>query len=76
MAASGHHAVQRHQTGKDPVTRFRLSVYNDSHGPVRPDSYLEFTAMCRASGVPLAPLILDSMRTFPFKLHQRGPGRL
>ena len=49
-----------------PVTRFRLSVYNDSHGPVRPDSYLEFTALCRASGVPLGPFIIDSMRTFPF----------
>lgn len=49
-----------------PKTGFRLSVYDDANGPVQPDSFRDFAASARAAGTPLPPLILDSIRTYPF----------
>jgi hypothetical protein len=45
----------------------RVSTYHDSYGPVRPDSFLEFTAEARRQGTPLPPLLLDAIRCFPFR---------
>ncbi|MGZ3143794.1 hypothetical protein ACVDFE_17715 [Lentzea chajnantorensis] len=44
----------------------RLSLYHDSHGPVRPDSFLDFENLARSQGTPLPPLLLDAMRCIPF----------
>jgi hypothetical protein len=46
----------------------RVSTYHDSHGPVRPDSFLEFAAHARTQGHPLPPLLIDGMRCFPFEM--------
>lgn len=45
----------------------RVSVYNDTHGPVRPDSFLMLAAQARAVGTPLPPLLLDAIRCVPFR---------
>lgn len=44
----------------------RLSLYHDSHGPVRPDSFLDFENLARSQGTPLPPLLLDAMRCVSF----------
>lgn len=46
----------------------RVSTYHDSHGPVQPDSFLEFAAHTRGQGHPLPPLLIDGMRCFPFEM--------
>lgn len=58
----------------DPATRgwahvpaVRVSQYHDSHGPVRPDSFLDFADQARAQGHPLPPLLLDALRCVPFE---------
>jgi hypothetical protein len=43
----------------------RMSAYHDSHGPVRPDTFLDFAAQARAAGTPLPPLLLDAIRAMP-----------
>jgi hypothetical protein len=50
-----------------PVPSVRVSLFHDSHGPVRPDSFLEFEAAARAQGTPLPPLLLDATRCVPFE---------
>jgi hypothetical protein len=40
----------------------RMSAYHDTHGPVRPDTFLDFAAQARAQGTPLPPLLLDNIR--------------
>ncbi|TQM78153.1 hypothetical protein FHX81_0403 [Saccharothrix saharensis] len=49
---------------RKPAVRF--SVYHDTHGPVRPDSFLDVAAMARAQGTPLPPFMLDAMRCWAF----------
>ena len=44
----------------------RTSRYHDTHGPVRPDSFLEFAAQARRDGTPLPPLLLDGVRLLYF----------
>jgi hypothetical protein len=44
----------------------RISVYNDTHGPVQPDSFVMLTAQARRVGTPLPPLLLDAIRCMPF----------
>ncbi len=45
----------------------RLSIYHDSHGPVRPDSFTAYAAQARSQGTPLPPLLLDSVRCWPVR---------
>jgi hypothetical protein len=45
----------------------RISVYHDTHGPVRPDSFLDFLAEARRAGTPLPPLLLDAVRCLAFQ---------
>lgn len=52
--------------GFDRKPAVRFSVYHDTHGPVRPDSFLDVQAMARAQGTPLPPLKLDAMRSWAF----------
>jgi hypothetical protein len=47
------------------VPAVRMSAYHDSHGPVRPDTFLDFAAQARAQGTPLPPLLLDAIRCLP-----------
>jgi hypothetical protein len=49
------------------VPAVRTSAYQDSHGPVRPDSFLNFAASARAQGTPLPPLLLDTVRCVPLE---------
>jgi hypothetical protein len=49
------------------VPAVRISLHHDSHGPVRPDSFLDFAAQARAQGTPLPPLLLDAIRCIPFE---------
>jgi hypothetical protein len=44
----------------------RISVYHDTHGPVRPDSFVDFAAEARRQGTPLPPLLLDAVRCLTF----------
>jgi hypothetical protein len=50
----------------------RVAVYHDTHGPVRPDSFLELAAEARRAGTPLPPLLLDAVRCLEFQT-LRGP---
>jgi len=45
----------------------RISAYQDCHGPVRPDSFLDFAAQARTLGTPLPPLLLDAIRCLPLR---------
>ncbi|AVT30219.1 hypothetical protein C6361_12750 [Plantactinospora sp. BC1] len=51
----------------------RVSVYHDTHGPVRPDSFLDLAAEARQAGTPLPPLILDAVRCLPFRAAEADP---
>jgi hypothetical protein len=44
----------------------RISVYNDTHGPVQPDTFVMLAAQARRMGTPLPPLLLDAIRCMPF----------
>lgn len=48
------------------VPAVRMSLFHDAHGPVQPDSFIEYAARARAAGTPLPPLILDAKRCLPF----------
>jgi hypothetical protein len=52
------------------------SIYQDTYGPVQPDSFRSFVAGARRQGTPLPPLLLDSVRCLPFRLEQVGPSEL
>lgn len=43
-----------------------MSLYHDAHGPVQPDSFIDYAARARAAGTPLPPLILNAKRCVPF----------
>lgn len=45
----------------------RVSIYNDTHGPVRPDSFQMLLSRARSMGTPLPPLLLDAIRCVPFQ---------
>jgi hypothetical protein len=45
----------------------RVSSYNDTHGPVRPDTFLHLAASAREQGTPLPPLLLDAIRCVGFR---------
>jgi hypothetical protein len=49
------------------IPAVRMSAYHDSHGPVRPDSFVDFAAHARAQGTPLPPLLLDVIRCLPLQ---------
>jgi hypothetical protein len=49
-----------------PAVRF--TTYDDTHGPVRPDSFQDMAARTRAEGHPLPPLLPDGTRTFPYRV--------
>jgi hypothetical protein len=57
----------RRGRGLRDIPAVRMSVYHDSYGPVRPDSFLDFAAMARAQGTPLPPLLLDAIRCVPIR---------
>jgi hypothetical protein len=45
----------------------RMSVYYDSYGSVRPDSFRDFATQAAAQGTPLPPLLLDAIRCMPLR---------
>ncbi|MBO2445242.1 hypothetical protein [Actinomadura nitritigenes] len=45
----------------------RVSSYNDTHGPVRPDTFLQLAAAAREHGTPLPPLLLDAIKCAGFR---------
>ena len=49
------------------VPAVHVATYLDGHGPVQPESWTDFTAMAAAAGTPVPPLLLNSMRSFPYK---------
>ncbi|MGP4029733.1 hypothetical protein [Actinomadura sp. 3N407] len=51
----------------DYIPAVRMSSYNDTHGPVRPDTFLQFAATARAQGTPLPPLLLDAIKCVAFR---------
>ena len=51
----------------------RVSTYHDVHGPVQPDSFLDFAAQARLRNTPLPPLILDGVRCIPFEYTGEDP---
>jgi hypothetical protein len=51
----------------------RISVYHDTHGPVRPDSFVDFVAEARRQGTPLPPLLLDAVRCLTFRAVEADP---
>jgi hypothetical protein len=55
------------ERGLEDRPAVRISVYDDTHGPVQPDSFRAFAAQARALGTPLAPLLLDGIRCVPFR---------
>lgn len=52
--------------GWDRAPAVRISGYHDTHGPIRPSSFLDFAAQARAQGTPLPPLLLESVRCHRF----------
>jgi hypothetical protein len=54
------------------VPAVRMSSYHDTHGPVRPDIFLDFAAQARAQGTPLPPLLLDAKRCLPLRQQATG----
>ncbi|WP_144082828.1 MULTISPECIES: hypothetical protein [unclassified Micromonospora] len=54
----------------------RVSAYDDTHGPVRPDSFRDLAAEARRQGTPLPPLLLDSIRCLPFRYTDGDPQAL
>jgi hypothetical protein len=52
---------------RSTMPAIRMSVYHDTHGPVRPDSFLDLAAQARAQGTPLPPLLLDAIRCLPLR---------
>jgi hypothetical protein len=59
QAAPGSH-------GFEDLPAVRMSLYQDTHGPIQPESFLRMSAEARAQGTPLPPLTLDSIRCLPF----------
>lgn len=45
----------------------RISTYNDTNGPVRPDSFQMVAKQARAMGTPLPPLLQDGIRGYPLQ---------
>lgn len=45
----------------------RIWQYNDTHGPVRPDSFQAQLDDARQRGTPLPPLVTDGMHCVPFE---------
>ncbi|MEX5635732.1 hypothetical protein AB1460_24590 [Parafrankia sp. FMc2] len=64
---AAHILPVRHGGGLQEDPAVRMSSFHDTHGPVRPDSFLEFAALARARGTPLPPLLLDAGRCLPFR---------
>lgn len=59
-------AILWHTTTQLETPAVRVSLYHDTHGPVRPDSFLDFADRTRTQGHPLPPLLLDAIRCIPF----------
>lgn len=55
-------------TGSGPTVKpaVHITVYNDGHGPVRPQPWVEFTERAAAAGTPVPPLFLDATRCVPY----------
>jgi hypothetical protein len=43
-----------------------VSLYNDTHGPVQPDSFRAFQDRALRAGTPLPPLLLHNIRCMPW----------
>ena len=56
------HPARHHETPS-----VRISIYHDSHGPVRPDSFVQFAKDAHHRGTPLPPLLLDTIRCLPVR---------
>jgi hypothetical protein len=53
--------------GHKDLLAVRMSAYHDSYGPVRPDSFVDFSVQARVQGTPLPPLLLDAIRCMPVR---------
>lgn len=56
----------RHRRPRE-IPAVRMSAYHDTHGPVRPESFVDFASQARAQGTPLPPLLLDVIRSLPLR---------
>ncbi|MCM3850103.1 hypothetical protein ND486_28315 [Pseudonocardia sp. DR1-2] len=57
--------VPRHTAdpqGCEYLPAIRISTYHDTHGPVKPDSFLNMAADADRRGTPLPPWILDNVK--------------
>ncbi|MGP4027138.1 hypothetical protein [Actinomadura sp. 3N407] len=50
----------------------RTALYNDTYGPVQPDTFAQLIAAARRMGAPLPPLMLDAIKCTPFRYHATG----
>lgn len=51
----------------------RLSAFHDTHGPIRPESFVQFSQEAHRLGTPLPPLLLDAIRCVPFRYTDGDP---
>lgn len=61
------HIPRAAKRGREEIPAVRTSAYNDTFGPVRPDSFVELSRVARAEGTPLPPFMLDAIRCVPFR---------
>lgn len=54
----------------------RISTYDDTHGPVRPDSFVHLAAEARRRKSPLPSLLLNAIRCLPFHYAPNDPTAL
>jgi len=57
----------------DAVPAVRVTTYHDTHGLVRPDSFVDFSAQARREGTPLPPLSLDGIRCLAYRAVEADP---
>jgi hypothetical protein len=55
------------ETGLGFAPGVRVSSYQDTHGPVQPDSFWQMAAQAAATGWPLPPWLLDAIRCQPYE---------
>lgn len=54
-------------SGVEFVPGVRVSTYEDTYGPVQPDSFRDMAARAATAGTPLPPWLLDAMRCQPYE---------
>jgi hypothetical protein len=80
MKAIGWHTPATIWAAKDASgmrhhSAVRVSAYDDTHGPVQPDTFLDLARTARQQGTPLPPLLLDAVRCYAFRFQATGEQR-